>query len=155
MGFDGWPEGRDPWNVKNDVRAWQSPARITRPLVVGDDAVGKRHLTMTAARARASSRAATSRAALANLLQGWLEKNGETARSITGSAATLPIWDEVTVAYLLGMTTSKTYPRPGLRDDMTFDHARPRGTITWITSVDSEALWADLAAKSDRARKTP
>ena len=92
---------------------------------------------------------------LANLLQGWLEENGETARSITGSAATLPIWDEVTVAYLLGMTTSKTYPRPGLRDDMTFDHARPRGTITWITSVDSEALWADLAAKSGRTRKTP
>ena len=23
MGFDGWPEGRDPWNVKNDVRAWR------------------------------------------------------------------------------------------------------------------------------------
>ena len=111
---------------------------------------------MTAARARdLFQRDAEPGRTLANLLQGWLEKNGETARSITGSAATLPIWDEVTVAYLLGMTTSKTYPRPGLRDDMTFDHARPRGTITWITSVDSEALWADLVAKSDRTRKTP
>jgi hypothetical protein len=38
---------------------------------------------------------------------------------------------------------------------MTFDHAMTRGTITWITSVDSEGLWADLVAKSGRARKTP
>ncbi len=156
MGFDGWPEGNDPWNVKNDVRAWRVLLESRAPIVVGDGAIGKRHLAMTGAKARnLFERGAEPGRTLANLLQSWLDKNGETARSITGSAATWPIWDEVTVAYLLGMTTSKTYPRPGLRDDMTFDHARPRGTITWITSVDSEALWADLVAKSDRTRQTP
>ena len=156
MGFHGWPEGHDPWNVKNDVRAWRILLESGAPIVVGDGAVGKRHLAMTAAKARnLFEHRAEPGPTLASLLQSWLDKNGETARSVTGSASTWPIWDEVTVAYLLGMTASKTYPRPGLRDDMTFDHARPRGTITWITSVDAEALWADLVAKLNRTRKAP
>lgn len=156
MGFDGWPEGNDSWNVTNDVRAWRILLESSAPIVVGDAAVGKRDLMMTGARARnLLERGAEPGPTLANLLQSWLDKHGELARKVSGSSSTWPIWDEVTTAYLLGMTTSKTYPRPRLRDDMTFDHARPRGTITWITSVDAEALWADLVAKSDRTRKAP
>ena len=150
MGFDGWPEGGDPWNVKNDVRAWRVLLESRAPLVVGDGAIGKRHLAMTPPGREASSRRGAEpgrdpRGPPRGLAR---QRTARLARSTTGSAATWPIWDEVAVAYLLGMTTSKTYPRPGLRDDMTFDHARPRGTITWITSVDAEALWADLVAKS-------
>ena len=42
-------------------------------------------------------------------------------------------------------------PAP-LRDDLTFDHSRPRGTIEWITAIDEDRLWADLAAKLGPAR---
>ena len=156
MGFDRWPEGRDPWNVKNDVRAWRIMLESRAPVVVGDGAVGKRHLAMTVSKARnLFEHGSEPGRTLVNQLEAWLGKNGGTARAATGSAATWPIWDEVTVAYLLGMTTSKTHPRPTLREDMTFDHAKSRGTLTWITSVDSDALWADLVAKSVRGRRLP
>ena len=41
MGFDGWPGGGDPWNVKNDVKAWQVVLESRSPIVVGDAAVTK------------------------------------------------------------------------------------------------------------------
>ena len=56
-------------------------------------------------------------------------------------------------AHLLGLTRTKTHPRPVLRDDLTFDHSHPRGTIDWITEVDERRLWNDLAAQLDRARR--
>ena len=36
-------------------------------------------------------------------------------------------------------------------EDLTFDHARPRGTIRWIRSVKTEALWDDLSASIRQA----
>src|SRR5438874_103672 len=52
MGFEGWPAGGDPWNVKNDVKAWQVLLDSRAPIVVGDSTVTKRDLLMTPARAR-------------------------------------------------------------------------------------------------------
>jgi hypothetical protein len=76
------------------------------------------------------------------------------AESATGQPGTWPIWDEVTVAYLLGLTESRTYPRPVLRDDLTFDHAPPQGTVDWITGIDSQRLWNDFRKKLG-SRSTP
>ena len=47
MGFTRWPEGGDPWNVKNDVKAWQVLLDSRVSLVVGDEAVCKQDLRMT------------------------------------------------------------------------------------------------------------
>jgi hypothetical protein len=85
-------------------------------------------------------------------LERWLEKNGEMAESVAGTRGGWPIWDEVTTASLLGMTTTRTFPRPSLRDDMTFDHAHPAGTLDWVTEIDADRLWADLLKKLDKAR---
>ncbi len=148
MGFDSWPEGKDVWNVKNDARAWQVLLGSRAPIVVGDSAVTGRHLQMTPARAhRLLDVCNEPGPALASDLQAWLGRNARLVESATGSAEAWPIWDEVTVAHLLGLTRTTSHPRPSLRDDLTFDHARPRGTVEWITAIDSDRLWADLAAK--------
>jgi purine nucleosidase len=156
MGFDSWPEGKDVWNVKNDVRAWQVLLGSRVPIVVGDSAVTGLHLQMTPARAhRLLDDRNEPGPALASDLQAWLARNAGLAASATGSAEAWPIWDEVTIAHLLGLTRTTSHPRPSLRDDLTFDHARPRGTIEWITAIDSDRLWADLAAKLGPAGAQP
>jgi inosine-uridine nucleoside N-ribohydrolase len=148
MGFSRWPEGGDPWNVKNDPRAWQVLLESRAPITVGDDAVCRRDLRMTPTRAR---RLFGDRGALLSaLLDDWLARNGKLALTLTGVPDAVPIWDEVTVAFLLGLTRQESRPRPRLRDDLTFDHSRPRGTITWVTAIDADRLWADLAANLAR-----
>ncbi len=147
MGFDGWPGGGDSWNVKNDVRAWQVLLDSPAPLVVGDARVGKRDLAMTPADARRrleGTGAAGNR--LIELLEKWLDGHRELVARTTGNPRQWPIWDEVTVAHLLGLTDAEVRPRPTLRDDLSLDHSRPRGSITWIKSLRTDALWADLRA---------
>jgi hypothetical protein len=134
------------------VKAWQVLLESKAPIVVGDAAVTKHHLQMTTAKARDLFKGEAERGAfLADILESWLAKNGAIAESVGGSSTSWPIWDEVVTAYLLGLTKSESYPRPNLRDDLTFDHAQPRGTITWITSIDAARLWEDLVAKLGRA----
>ena len=144
MGFNGWPGGGDPWNVKNDPRAWQVVLASRVPVAIGDDAVCRRDLLMTPTRARRLLGVRGD--LLSTQLADWLNRNGKLAEAITGATDSSPIWDEVAVAYLLGLTRQETHPRPRVRDDLTFDHARPQGTITWITAIDADRLWADLAA---------
>src|SRR5262249_37670819 len=52
MGFARWPEGGDPWNVKNDIKAWQVLLDSAVPLVVGDEAVCARDLAVSVDSAR-------------------------------------------------------------------------------------------------------
>lgn len=147
MGFDGWPEGGDSWNVKNDVRAWQVLLDSEAPLVVGDAKVGKRGLAMTTDDARRRLEGAGAGGALLiGLLGDWLDGHRELVARTTGNSRVWPIWDEVTVAHLLALTDVEVRPRPRLRDDLTLDHSRPRGSVAWIKAVRTDALWADLRA---------
>jgi len=145
MGFSRWPEGGDPWNVKNDVAAWQVVLAAPVPLTVGDEQVCKRHLEMTAAEAR--RRLGRGGEPLVKVLDGWLRREPGLAAKVTGRADAWPIWDEVAVAHVLGFTAVAVEPRPALRDDMSFDHSHPAGTVKWVRSIDPEALWSDLAAR--------
>lgn len=146
MGFSRWPEGGDPWNVKNDVHAWQALLDSRVPIVVGDEAVCKRCLAMSTAEARRlfGAGGAPGRA-LIGVLDAWLKVNRAQVEKTTGNPHQWPIWDEVTVAHLLGLTEVDVKPRPRLRDDLTFDHSDPRGTIGWVRSLNTGALWDDLA----------
>jgi inosine-uridine nucleoside N-ribohydrolase len=155
MGFDRWPEGGDPWNVKNDVHAWQVLLESRVPIVVGDVEICKKRLEMSVPTAHRllDDSGATGRPLVA-LLESWLEKNAALARKATGKAGHWPIWDEVVVAHLFGLTESETHPRPRLLDDLTFDHSHPSGTIGWIRSVESEKLWADFAELLVRAARS-
>lgn len=157
MGFEGWPAGHDPFNVRNDVKAWQVLLDSRASITVGDAAVTSRRLAMTRQEARAlledCGRAGPR---LAALLGDWLDAHSELVRRVTGDAGSWPVWDEVVVAHLLGLTSSETYQRPRLQDDIVFDHREHRDqTITWITDIDASGLWLDLRQKLRRCAPLP
>jgi inosine-uridine nucleoside N-ribohydrolase len=146
MGFDGWPGGSDGWNVKNDIPAWQTLMASPVSLTVGDAAVCIKRLTLSDEEARARLVGCGAAGAyLVTLLSDWLLAEAQMAEQVTGRSA-WPVWDEVVVAYLLGLTSSETHPRPEVRDDMTFAHQGERSghQVRWITDLDSDALWSDL-----------
>jgi hypothetical protein len=64
------------------------------------------------------------------------------------------IWDNITLAYVLGMTTQHTRPRQRLRDDMTFEQVKTEQTVTWITDVDEQRMWADFLSLLDEYQRT-
>lgn len=160
MGFEKWPEGGDSWNVKNDVQAWQVLLQSRAPIVVGDAAVTRRDLAMTRTGARAlfSHRGAAGRY-LAGLLEAWLDRDPEFCRRVTGHSDTWVIWDQVVLAHLLGLTTSKTVARPLLRDDLRFEHsppltvaaARTNAPLVWITGIERRQLWEHFTHHLERA----
>jgi inosine-uridine nucleoside N-ribohydrolase len=148
MAFDDWPDGGDPWNVKNDVKAWQVLLESEAPIVIGGSAVTKRHLTLSPAEARQRFKhGGEAGNYLTSLLTTWLERNADLAQKMIGRKDVWTIWDEVVTAHLLGLTRVETHPRPRLRENCTFDHTNPRGTVEWITAIDSDRLWAEFANK--------
>jgi purine nucleosidase len=147
MGFTSWPKGGEEWNVKNDVRAWQVILDSGAEVVVGDGVTTARDLTVTREGARALFESSGDAGRfLAGLHTAWLDSEAALCEGITGSRDAWPVWDQVTVAYLLGLTQSKKFPRPALRDDLRFLHgaaSAARGpALKWIISIDSERLWA-------------
>ena len=159
MAYNTWPEGTDLFNVKNDIASWQVLMASQTPITVGDWAVCKTHLTMTGERARSFfSKHGTPGMYLINLLVSWLDHQGDKATALVDDATAWSIWDQVTVAHILGLTTTETHPRPILRDDMSFEHPDSNEasgrTINWITAVDEATLWADFARKLGEAMKT-
>lgn len=154
MGFDRWPQGGDPFNVRNDPAAWRVLLASPAPIVVGDVAVTARRLRMTRERARGLFDArGIAGVYLADLLVHWLDRNAELALKY-GDRNSWPVWDEVTVAHLLGLTRSRAVPRPRLHDDLSFEHtAAGAARLTWVTEIDSARLWKDFAGKLDRAQR--
>ncbi len=148
MAFEGYPRGGDPWNVKNDPIAWRVLLDSRVPIVIGDAEITRRALRMTPDRAHTLLAQLPDPAKeLLARFDLWIGQNAKLAQADTGSPIVWPIWDEVTVAYLLGLARAETRPRPRLRDDLTFDLDNPRGTIDWVTSVDEGKLWTDFVAK--------
>jgi len=143
MGFDEWQHGGDSWNIKNDRAAWRVMLASRAPLVIGNAAVTRRDLAMTRVRAREMFAAhGTTGDFLVRLLERWLDRDPAFTRQVTGQPDTWVIWDEVTTAYLLGMTRADVRPRPRLRDDLSFEHdLRARRKLLWVTSVDAPRLW--------------
>jgi purine nucleosidase len=158
MAFSKWPDGDDMFNVKNDVKAWQVLLESPAPIVVADGAVTLAHLRVTRERARSlCGERGDSGRYLADLLVDWLDRRSDLAQMLTGDRDSWPVWDEATVAYLLGLTKSEAHPRPRLRDDLKFEHPLAGQTsgpsIRWITWINSEKHWEDLSRKLDVARR--
>jgi purine nucleosidase len=151
MAFDGWPDGHDGFNVRNDVTAWQVILESSAPITCGDAASTIRHLALTVEEANTLfGEYGELGRYLVQLLDDWLVKNDWMAKDCTGDPKSWPVWDEVVVAHLLGLTHWVTHARPALNARETgpeFDHmdAPLAGrTIGWIQIIDQDRLWQDL-----------
>ncbi len=154
MGFRSWPEGGEEFNVANDVAAWQAILNSRVPVVVGCGDVCRAHLSLTPDQAKAlvSERGSVGRW-LWEEYQAWYYRF---VKPLRGNDLSRPwvIWDTIVLAYAQGMTTQRTYTRPALKGDLTFEAGKANGTITWITSVDSARMWSDFAQKLDTYQRT-
>jgi purine nucleosidase len=149
MGFKNWPEGGDEFNVANDPRAWQVILNSRVPVVIGCADVCRANLSLTLDQARnLISMHGPVGAWLWSEFQAWYFRFVKPLR-VNDFSKPWVIWDIITVAYIKGLTSQQTYPRPSLTDKMQFTHASRGGTIIWITKVDTETLWADFLAKLD------
>ncbi|MGH9342365.1 MAG: nucleoside hydrolase [Terriglobia bacterium] len=154
MAFKNWRQGGPEFNVANDVKAWQVILNSNVPVVVGcgDVCRASLALTFTGARGLISEHGPVG-AWLWGEYQAWYFRFVKPLRKDDFSKPWI-IWDTITLAYVGGMTTQQTYPRPRLNNDMTFDHIRTDKTITWITGVDSKRMWADFLNKLDFYERT-
>lgn len=154
MGFHDWPTGGEEFNLANDVAAMKVVLDSAVPLVVGSGEVCKRGLAITYDQAQEML---GKRGPLGQWLwheyQAWYYQHVKPLRKQDFSKPWV-IWDNVVLAYLLGMTKQEIYPRPMLQDDMRFSHAATDRKITWITEIDSQRLWKDFFDKLDAYEAT-
>ena len=149
MGFDDWPAGGDGFNVKNDPLAWQIILNSDVPVVVGSSAVTKRGLRLTRAEAGALMRShGPVGEYLYSLFDDWLKRQAPLVAELV-APETWVVWDEVVVAYALGMARGKEVPRPQLQPDLSFSHPETSRRITWLTDIDTERIWLDFTEKID------
>jgi len=154
MGFNGWPEGGDEFNVANDVKAMQVIIDSDVPLVVGSGNVCRAHLALTLNQATEMlSKQGPVGQWLLEEFVAWYYRFVKPWRKDDFSKPWI-IWDNITLAYVLGMTTQEVHPRPRLRDDMAFEHVPTGKSITWITSVDEKRMWADFQEKLETYQRT-
>jgi purine nucleosidase len=154
MGFNDWPDGGDEFNVANDVAAMQVVLDSGVPLVVGCGEVCKRGLAVTYEQAREKlSKRGPIGQWLWHEYQAWYYQHVKPLRKQDFSKPWV-IWDNIVLAYLLGMTKQEIYPRPVLQDDMKFSHPETDRKIIWITEIDSQRFWADFLEKLEKYEAT-
>jgi len=153
MGFHD-EQGGDEFNIANDVHAVQAILDSKVPLVIGPGKVCRASLSLNFAQAR-------SLIATHGAIGAWLWEEFEayyyrSVKPLRVNDFSKPwvIWDDITLAYVLGMTTQHTLPRPRLRDDMTFEQVKTDQTVTWITDVDEQRMWADFLGLVDQYQRT-
>jgi len=153
MGFASEQDGNE-FNVANDVYAVQAILDSNVPLVVGPGKVCRASLSLTFDQAREmlAQRGAIG-AWLWEEYQAWYFRVVKPLR-VNDFSKPWVIWDDITLAYTLGMTTQHTLPRPRLRDDMTFEQLKTDQTVTWITDVDEQRMWADFLRLVDEYQRT-
>lgn len=153
MGFNN-EQGGDEFNVANDVHAIQAILDSNVPLVIGPGKVCRDSLSLTFDQARKMlAMHGAIGAWLWEEYQAWYFRYVKPLRVNDFSKAWV-IWDDITLAYVLGMTTQHTLPRPRLRDDMTFEQVKTDRTLTWITDVDERRMWADFLSLVDQYQRT-
>ena len=153
MGFND-EQGGNEFNIANDAPAVQAILDSTVPLVVGPGKVCRTSLSLSFDQAREMlARRGAIGAWLWEEYQAWYFRYVKPLR-VNDFSKPWVIWDNITLAYVLGMTTQHTLPRPRLRDDMTFEQVKTDQTVTWITDVDEQRMWADFLSLVDEYQRT-
>lgn len=154
MGFTSWPNGGDEFNIANDVKGMQVILDSEVPLTIGSGNVCRASLSMHLDQAREML---GGRGPVGEWLfeefQAWYYRFVK-PRRVDDFSKPWIIWDNITLAYVLGMTTHETYARPKLNDDMNFEHVESDRTINWITDVDEKRMWDDFLEKLDAYQRT-
>jgi inosine-uridine nucleoside N-ribohydrolase len=149
MGFTDWPRGGPEFNITNDPLAWQVILASNVPLVVGSAEATKRALRMTSRDAAALMRPHGAIGEyLFTMFDSWVATNPELVAKMV-SPGTWVIWDEVVVAYVLGLAAGDDVARPRLEPDLSFSHPKTSERITWITQIESDRVWRDFTHKID------
>jgi purine nucleosidase len=152
MGFDSWPKGGDPWNIKNDPLAYQVILDSAAPITIGSTDVTHKYLELsdTGAAQMLSGHGAFAEW-LDTLFDNWIKYNADLVASVVSSRHWV-IWDTVVAAHLLGFTTEETHPRPDLNlAELTFSFPKTEKTVRWVTAIDSKKMWLDFVQRLDRA----
>jgi len=153
MGFTDEQNGNE-FNIANDVHAAQAILDSNVPLVIGPGKVCRASLSLTFDQAREmlAKRGAIG-AWLWEEYQAWYFRYVKPLR-VNDFSKPWVIWDDITLAFVLGMTTQHTTPRPRLRDDMTFEQVETDQTVTWITDIDEQRMWTDFLSRVDKYQRT-
>jgi inosine-uridine nucleoside N-ribohydrolase len=153
MGFTD-EQGGEEFNVANDVKAVQVILDSNVPLVIGPGKVCRASLSLTFAQARVMlEKRGPIGAWLWDEYQAWYFRYVKPLR-VDDFSKPWVIWDDITLAYVLGMTTQHTLPRPMMQDNMTFEQLNTGQTVTWITDVDEQRLWTDFFKLVDNYQRT-
>lgn len=154
------PHGGEEYNVQNDSHAWQVLLRSRAPLVIGAGDVCRKYLALGFDQARTLiADHGPVGLWLWDEYQAWYYRQVKPLRVDDFSRPWI-IWDIITLAYLRGLTTQQTAPRPELRDDLSLAPAHAgasgaqAGTVQWITSVDAGQLWSRFTRHLDSFERT-
>jgi inosine-uridine nucleoside N-ribohydrolase len=153
MGFND-ETGGEEFNIANDVYAAQAILDSDVPLVIGPGKVCRENLALTLQQAKDMlTPHGPIGAWLLEEFEAWYFRNVKPIR-VNDFTRTWPIWDNITLAYVLGMTSQHNLPRPRLRENMTFEHVSTNRTVTWITDVDERQMWSDFFTLIDSYQRT-
>jgi len=155
MGFHDSVKGGNEFNIANDPMAMQVVLDSDVPLVTGPGDVCRRDLALSLDQARQMvSERGPIGAWLWTEFQAWYYRHVKPLRKNDFSKPWM-IWDNITLAYLLGMTDSQEAARPRMTDAMQFEpRTGSNAKMTWITRVNSQAMWADFLERLDRFQAT-
>lgn len=145
MGFRSYDSG-DEYNIQNDPNAWRAILASSVPLAVGDGGVTARKLSLTREEAHERLQGLGQAGAwLQRDYDTWYEQVTRTFENPERPQAphSWPIWDEVVVAHVLGLTHSETRPRPVLTGDLKLVPGSG-GSVEWITDIDRDAVFGAL-----------
>jgi purine nucleosidase len=152
MGFRN-EQGGDEFNIANDVHAVQAILNSNVPLIIGPGDVCRASLSLTFAQAR---KMLAQRGAIGSWLweeyQAWYFRVVKPLR-VNDFSKSWVIWDDIALAYVLGMTTQHTSARPRMRADMKFENLQTDREVTWITDVDQDRLWSDFLKLVDEYQR--
>jgi len=153
MGFVNETDGRE-FNIQNDIHAEQVILDSGVPLVIGPASICRRDLVMTLDHAREYlAKRGPIGAWLLEEYEAWYFRFVKPLR-VDDFSKPWFIWDDITLAYVLGLTEQHTVPRPHLRDDASLGQSDTGKSVTWITRVDGARLWADFANLVDEYQRT-
>ena len=148
------PGGAAEFNVQNDPHAWQAILQSRVPLVVGTGDVCRATLSLNLTQAQTLLAGHGPIGAwLWDDYRKWYFRQVKPLR-VADYSRSWVIWDVITLAYVRGLATSSTIPRPTLTDGLQFAPAAGSGTLENITAVNTPKLWKELLNDVDRFQQT-